>query len=153
VNSLDMLVVEDNPGDVRLIREAFEILERPCSLTVTSTGEEAIEKARKHAYDLVFLDLLLPGIDGFEVIRALRNQDESADLLIVVLTGVHSEQMIQQAYAAGANCCLTKPPDFDSLISLLRSATRFWSQVAHPPRKESVMEGAREESRRASGGA
>ena len=153
MNSLDMLVVEDNPGDVRLIREAFEILERPCSLTVTSTGEEAIEKARKHAYDLVFLDLLLPGIDGFEVIRALRNQDESADLLIVVLTGVHSEQMIQQAYAAGANCCLTKPPDFDSLISLLRSATRFWSQVAHPPRKESVMEGAREESRRASGGA
>ncbi len=150
---LELLVVEDNPGDVRLLKEAFQILERPCVLTITTTGEEALDIVGRSNYDLVFLDLVLPGMDGLQVIRTLRSQAESADLLIVVLTGVHSELMIQQAYAAGANCCLTKPPDFDSLVSLLRSATRFWSQVAHPPRKDSSMEGHRRESVRASGGA
>lgn len=126
----DVLIVEDNQGDVRLIREAFRALDQTCNLTVVPNGDEAIDTLRRNTYSFVLLDLLLPGTDGFDVIRFIKSRPSLMRTVIIVLTGVASPTVIQRAYEAGANCCLIKPHDFDELQSLLNSTISFWTQIA-----------------------
>ena len=137
---LDVLLVEDNLGDVRLIREVLCTLDQPCNLTVVPNGEQAIEALRHGAYDLAFVDLMLPGTDGCDVVRFIKTAPPLKNVITIVLTGVASPIAIQRAYEAGANCCLIKPHDFDELHSLITCTIRFWTRIARAGHKEPSQE-------------
>ena len=129
---LELLLVEDNQADVRLTCEALASIEVPYNLSVESDGEAAVRVLRCRPFDLVLLDLILPRMDGLEVLRALKEDPALRRTIVVVLTGTSSQGSIRDAYELGANCCLIKPTEFGELVSLLSSTIAFWSRTARP---------------------
>lgn len=137
---IDVLIIEDNPADVRLIREVFQNLDQPCNLTVVPTGEQGIEALHRGAFKFVIVDLMLPGADGCDVVRFIKSAPSIKNTITIVLTGIASPAAIQRAYDAGANCCLIKPHDFDELQLLLTSTIKFWTKIARPCPKDPGQE-------------
>ncbi len=137
---IEILLVEDNPGDVRLTREALEegkILNR---LTVATDGVEALAILRrqgKHADakspDLILLDLNLPKKDGREVIAEIKQDPKLKHIPVVVLTSSKAEQDIIKTYNLGANCYVTKPVDLDQFLTMVKSIQKFWLCVVELP--------------------
>jgi chemotaxis family two-component system response regulator Rcp1 len=139
--ALNVLLVEDSPGDVRLTREAFRDANRAIRLHVASDGVEAMAFLRKdgiHANsprpDLVLLDLNLPMMDGREVLSRIKEDDDLKTIPTVILTTSDSEADIANGYNLHANCYLTKPVQLDAFESLIRSINDFWlTQAKLPP--------------------
>ncbi|TYL39520.1 response regulator [Natronococcus pandeyae] len=140
--SIDILVVEDNPGDVRLIREAFEMAEtnNETELYVANTGKDAIafltqsdEFAAVPPPDLVLLDLNLPGRDGCEVLGTIRTDLQLRRLPVLMLTSSESTEDIERCYNARANAYLMKPTDPEEFISTAEAVERFWLEQAQLP--------------------
>ncbi|MFC4439742.1 MULTISPECIES: response regulator [Natrialbaceae] len=140
---VDVLVVKDNPGDVRLIREAFEMTETDTEtdLQVVNTGKDAMAfltqsgefEAAPHP-DLVLLDLNLPGQDGCEVLETVRTDLQFRRLPVIVLTGSDSAENIERCYNARANAYLMKPTAPDEFVSTVEDVERFWlDQARFPP--------------------
>jgi len=130
---IDVLLVEDNPGDVRLTREAFQDGRINNTLHVVTDGEEALEFLfRRGEYGdapcphLVLLDLNLPRIDGQEVLEEMRDDPELKRIPVVILTSSESEQDVVRSYELQANAYLTKPVDPDEFTDLVRSFEEFW---------------------------
>jgi CheY-like chemotaxis protein len=132
--------VEDNPGDVRLMREALRELQPPVNIHVAGDGEEALQFLRKQppytdapTPGLVFLDYNLPKANSRELLREIK-QDERLRLIpLAVLTTSDADKDIRDAYELYANCYLRKPVDLDSFFDTIRSAARFWLDVAYTP--------------------
>ncbi len=130
---IEVLLVEDSPGDVRLTQEAFRDANRSIQLHVATDGVEAMaflrhEKAYADAPrpDLILLDLNLPKMDGREVL-ALVKEDESLKLIpIVILTTSDAEADIVKSYQLQANCYLSKPVQLDAFENLVKSINDFW---------------------------
>jgi CheY-like chemotaxis protein len=134
------LIVEDNPGDVRLMREALRELQPPVSIDVAGDGEEALQYLRKEGLysqaptpGLVFLDYNLPKSNSRELLREIKEDEQLRLIPIAVLTTSDADKDIRDAYELSANCYLRKPVDLDSFFTTIRTAARFWLEVAYSP--------------------
>jgi CheY-like chemotaxis protein len=137
---IEVLLVEDDPGDVLMTREAFEDNKVANTLHVVNDGAEALAFLRKegeHAGaptpDLVLLDLNLPRMDGREVLAAVKADDELRQIPIVVLTTSEAEEDVLRSYALHANAYVTKPVDFDRFIEVVRKIDDFFVSVVRLP--------------------
>ncbi|MFL6417277.1 MAG: response regulator [Bryobacteraceae bacterium] len=137
----NVLVVEDNPGDVRLIREALRGLEPPINISVAADGEQALWFLRNATpYEdaprpgLIFLDFNLPKADSRSVLRSIKEDEHLRLIPIAVLTSSDSERDVRDAYLLRANCYLRKPVELDAFLHTIRTAAEFWLTVAYFPR-------------------
>jgi len=141
---IEVLLVEDSPGDVRLTREAFKDAKVHINLHVASDGAEAMaflgregEYSNAPRPDLILLDLNLPKKDGREVLAELKESPALKCIPVVILTTSASEADIQGSYQRHANCYITKPVDLEGFLKVVRSIDNFWLSVVklpHEPR-------------------
>jgi CheY-like chemotaxis protein len=137
---IEVLLVEDDPGDVLLIREAFEHNKLSNRLHVVPDGVEALEFMRRRGEyadaprpDLVLLDLNLPRKDGREVLGEVKEDAELRTIPIVVLTTSQAEEDVLRSYDLHANAYVTKPVDFDRFIGVVRQIDDFFVSVVKLP--------------------
>jgi CheY-like chemotaxis protein len=141
--AVDLLLVEDNPGDVRLTKEALKESKIRNRLFVVEDGVEAmafVHREGKYADvprpDLIILDLNLPRKSGREVLSELKNDEELKGIPVVILTISKAEEDIVKAYANHANCYITKPLDFGKFIEITKAIQEFWLTIVKlPPKK------------------
>jgi len=137
-----ILLVEDNPGDVRLTQEALKESRHPVHLSVARDGVEAIEYLRNcepdARPDLILLDLNLPRKSGREVLSEIKADPELKRIPVLVMTTSRAEQDIQKAYSLNANCYITKPMDLDDFLRTVRSIEEFWMHTATLPHSEAA---------------
>jgi chemotaxis family two-component system response regulator Rcp1 len=138
--AIDVLLVEDSPGDVRLTREAFKDAKVHINLHVASDGAEAMAflwREGKHANaprpDLILLDLNLPKKDGREVLAEIKESPTLKSIPVVVLTTSASEEDILKSYQLHANCYITKPVDLDGFLKVVKNIDSFWLSVVKLP--------------------
>jgi len=137
---VNVLLVEDNPGDVRLTQEAFKEAKMSINLDVTMDGAEAIKFLRKEAPyeetvipDLILLDLNLPKKDGREVLKEIKTDDLLKRIPVVVLTTSNAEQDIMKSYNLHVNCYINKPVDFEKFFDIIQKIEEFWLSTAILP--------------------
>jgi chemotaxis family two-component system response regulator Rcp1 len=138
--SVEILLVEDNPGDVRLTLEALKEGKMHNNLSVVEDGAEALTFLRregKHAGaprpDLIFLDLNLPKKDGREVLAQIKKDDNLKSIPVVILTTSKAEEDIIKTYNLHANCYVTKPVDLEQFIKVVRTIEDFWFSIVKLP--------------------
>jgi len=143
VRPIQILLVEDSPGDVRLTRECFKDAKIRVNLHVAGNGEEAIEFLNRSAADghtplpdLVLLDLNLPGMDGREVLAIIKSDERFKRVPVVVLTISKSEEDVLRSYDLHANCYIVKPIDFGQFVNVIRSIEDFWLTVVRLPTED-----------------
>jgi len=139
---IEVLLVEDSPGDVRLTREAFKDAKVLINLNVASDGVEAMAFLNREGInanaprpDLILLDLNLPKKDGREVLAELKESPALKSIPVVILTTSASEADIHGSYQHHANCYITKPVDLDGFLKVVRSIDSFWLTVVKLPRE------------------
>ena len=137
---IEILLVEDNPGDVRLTREALKINKVRNNLSVAEDGESALALLRREyphrdapRPDLILLDLNLPRINGREVLAEIKGDPELKRIPVVILSSSEAEQDIVKSYDLHANAYVTKPVDMDRFIDVVRSIDGFWLAVVRLP--------------------
>jgi CheY-like chemotaxis protein len=140
MRAIEVLMVEDNPGDVRLTREAFKDEKLLVNLHVVEDGEEAIAFLRKKGKyadapraDLILLDLNLPKKDGREVLAEIKTDEKLKRIPVVVLTTSRAEEDIIRAYNLNANCYITKPVDFEQFTKVVKMVEKFWLTIVTLP--------------------
>jgi chemotaxis family two-component system response regulator Rcp1 len=140
--TLEVLLVEDSPGDVRLTQEAFREANRAIRLHVASDGVEAMAFLRKqgsHAHaprpHLILLDLNLPKMDGREVLAHIKEDELLKTIPTVILTTSEAEGDILTSYKLQANCYLTKPVQLDEFEAIVRSINDFWLTKVQLPQQ------------------
>jgi chemotaxis family two-component system response regulator Rcp1 len=138
---IEILLVEDNPADVRMTVEALKDCRVSNKLSVVEDGEEALSFLRKNnGYagtarpDLILLDLNLPRKDGHEVLAEIKGDPDLRKIPVVVLTTSENERDVQKAYDLNANCYITKPGGLEQFVSVMKSIQYFWSRVVQLPR-------------------
>lgn len=139
---IEILLVEDNAGDVRLTREALQEGRVRNNLSVAKDGVEAMAMLRRDPEygdlprpDLVLLDLNLPKMDGRKVLAAMKSDPDLRRIPVVVLTTSKAEEDIMRSYDLHANSYITKPVDFEQFIKMVQSIEEFWLTVVTLPRK------------------
>jgi chemotaxis family two-component system response regulator Rcp1 len=139
---LEVLLVEDNLGDVRLTQEAFRDADRTVNLHVTSDGVEAMQFLRRegpHAQaprpDLILLDLNLPKMDGREVLAHIKEDEDLKTIPTVILTTSEAESDIVTSYQLQANCYLSKPVQLAAFEALVASINDFWLNKVRLPQQ------------------
>ncbi|WGV27344.1 response regulator [Halotia branconii CENA392] len=137
---IEVLLVEDNPGDAQLTRIALEDSKISVNLNVVEDGVEAmafLRKQEKYAKvphpDIVLLDLNLPRKDGREVLAEIKTDATLKRIPVVVLTTSQAEEDILKAYNLSANCYITKPVDFDQFVKIVQSIEDFWFAIVKLP--------------------
>ena len=138
--TVEILLVEDNPGDVRLTREALKDGKIRNHLSVATDGEEAMRFLRREGIhadaprpDLIMLDLNLPRKDGRQVLAEIKNDADLKRIPVVVLTTSEAEQDVLRSYDLHANCYITKPVDFEQFIRVVRTIEDFWLTIVKLP--------------------
>ena len=137
-NPIEILLVEDNPGDVRLIKEVFKDAKIYNNMQVAYDGEAAMEILRMDDGntifpDLILLDLNLPKKDGREVLREIKGDDCLKCIPVVILTTSNAEEDLIETYKMNANCYITKPVDLDQFINVVKSIENFWLSIVKLP--------------------
>ena len=139
---IEILLVEDNPGDVRLTREALSEGHVRNNLTVAKDGVEALAMLRREPRhgeaprpDLVLLDLNLPRMDGRQVLAEMKSDPDLRRIPVVVLTTSKAEEDVLRSYDLHANSYITKPVDFDQFIKVVQSIEEFWLTIVTLPGK------------------
>jgi chemotaxis family two-component system response regulator Rcp1 len=139
-NTIEVLLVEDSPGDVRLTREAFKDAKVLINLSVASDGVEAmafLKREGAHAEaprpDLILLDLNLPKKDGREVLEEIKQNPELMSIPVVILTTSASEEDVLRSYRLHANCYITKPVGLEGFLKVVNSIDNFWLSVVKLP--------------------
>jgi chemotaxis family two-component system response regulator Rcp1 len=142
VQPIEILLVEDNPADVRLTMETLKTQKLYCTMHVVTNGEEALAFLRKQGKysnearpDLILLDLNLPRIDGREVLRLIKSDDQLMSIPVVVLTVSKSDEDILKSYQSHANCYITKPLDLEQFSTVTRAIQEFWMTIVKLPPK------------------
>jgi CheY-like chemotaxis protein len=140
LKAIDVLLVEDDEGDVLMTREAFEHYKIRNELHVVRDGEQAVSFLRREGEfadaprpDLVLLDLNLPRFDGRQVLAEIKADDSLRSIPIVVLTTSEAEEDILRSYQLHANAYVTKPVDFDRFIEVIRKIDEFFVTVVKLP--------------------
>lgn len=139
-DSKDVLLVEDNPGDTRLVAEAFEEVPIDASLHSVPDGEAMLDFLyRRDGHesaptpDLILLDLNLPSTNGADLLARIRDDPDLGNLPVVILTSSADRDDIATCYRNNANAYLTKPTDHDEIVSLVASLEDFWFEQAQLP--------------------
>jgi two-component system, chemotaxis family, response regulator Rcp1 len=137
---IEILLVEDSPGDVRLIQEALHEARVRNSMSIVGDGVEALAFLRKQGDyvrapgpGLILLDLNLPKKNGFEVLQEIKKDDNLKHIPVVVLTTSRSEQDILKSYDLYANAYITKPVDLDQFLSVVKAIEGFWLEIVKLP--------------------
>ena len=140
---IQVLLVEDNPGDVRLTREAFKDAKVHLEIHVVNDGVEALdflnqrgEYADSPRPDLILLDLNLPRKDGRDVLAEVKADVSLKSIPVVILTTSASDVDIESSYLLHANCYIAKPVDLDGFLTVVRSIDNFWFSVVKLPLAE-----------------
>lgn len=139
-SGIRILLVEDNPGDIRLTKEALKEAKVGNQLSVVEDGVEAMAFLRRQGEyadaqrpDLILLDLNLPKKDGREVLEEIKQDPELKRIPVVVLTTSRAEEDILRSYNLHANCYVTKPVDLDQFITIVKSIEDFWLTIVRLP--------------------
>jgi len=137
---IEILLVEDNPGDIRLTQETLKEFELRSNISVARNGEEALAFLRcEGPYgdavrpDLILLDLNLPKKNGHEVLAEIKADEKLRRIPVVVLTTSRAEQDVIRAYDLHANCYITKPVDLDQFGTAIRALLEFWVKIVKLP--------------------
>ena len=140
IQPIEILVVEDNLGDARLLRESMAMDDIPVRMTVVEDGVEAMAYLRREGpYSdalrprLILLDLNLPRMGGLEVLADLKVDPELKRIPVVVLTTSRAENDIHQSYQLNANCYITKPSELEDLVEVVRVLKKFWLAMVKLP--------------------
>ena len=141
--TINILLVEDNPGDVRLTQEVLKEGKIKNTLNVVMDGEEALQYLHKEGKfstaelpDIILLDLNLPKIDGREVLEHIKKDPDLKRIPVIVLTTSDAQNDILKMYDNHANCYITKPVDFAQFINVVKSIEDFWLTIVKlPPKK------------------
>jgi two-component system, chemotaxis family, response regulator Rcp1 len=140
VDPIKILIVEDNPGDVRLIKEVFKDAKIKNKLEVALDGEKAMQILRREGEfadtsypDLILLDLNLPKKDGREVLKEIKENKSLQCIPVVILTTSNAEEDLIDTYKLNANCYITKPVDLDQFITVIKSIEDFWLSIVKLP--------------------
>jgi two-component system, chemotaxis family, response regulator Rcp1 len=142
--AIEILLAEDDPGDVRLTREALKTSKLALRLSVVENGEEALSFLRREGKfkdaprpDLIMLDLNMPRCDGREVLRAVKTSPELRSIPVCVVTTSENAKDINDAYALGVNCYVTKPIDLDQFMRVVQAIESFWMTIVKLPTRSS----------------
>ena len=137
---VEILLVEDNPGDVRLTKEALKEGKVYSNLHWAKDGVEALEFLRRQGKfadaprpDIILLDLNLPKKDGREVLSEIKNDENLKRIPVVILTTSKAEEDVLRSYQLHANCYVTKPVDLEKFIGVVESIDKFWLTVVTLP--------------------
>lgn len=137
---VQILLVEDNEGDIVLTLEALKAAKVVNGVNVVKDGEAALQYLRKEGIyknretpDLILLDINLPKIDGLEVLKEIRNDVDFTGIPVVMLTTSDSERDIMQSYQHHANCYITKPVDFQKFMHVVHMIKDFWIDIVKLP--------------------
>jgi two-component system, chemotaxis family, response regulator Rcp1 len=142
VNSgaIEILLVEDNPGDARLTLEALKEGRVLNHLTVINDGADALAYLRRQGQhsnstqpDLILLDLNLPKKDGREVLAEIKSDENLKNIPVIVLTTSAAPEDVKRAYGNHANCYITKPVDLDQFLKVVQSIESFWLSLVKLP--------------------
>jgi two-component system, chemotaxis family, response regulator Rcp1 len=143
VRTAEILLVEDNPGDVRLTMEAMRESKMRNRVTVVSDGEQALDYLQRRGRfaaatrpDIILLDLNLPKKDGREVLQEIKAVEELRRIPVVVLTTSKAEEDICRTYDLHANCYITKPMDLDRFIEVVQQIEGFWLSIVSLPDRQ-----------------
>jgi two-component system response regulator len=138
----DILLVEDNPNDVKLTLHAFKTANLANAVHVARDGVEALEFLFGAALDndqaipempkLILLDLKLPRLDGHEVLKRIKNDPRTSRIPVVVLTSSSEERDVMRTYDVGANSYIVKPVDFEQFTEAVRDIGKYWLVINHP---------------------
>ncbi len=134
---IQILLVEDNPGDARLAVEALTEGKITNNISVVQDGVEAISFLRDENNprpDLIFLDLNLPKMNGKEVLAVIKNDPKLKRIPVIILTTSDADQDISATYDLQANCYITKPVGFDQFIEVIQSVENFWLSIVKLPK-------------------
>lgn len=141
MNPIEILLVEDNPGDARLAQEALRESKLRNNLYVAEDGIEAMNFLKKEGKyhgvpkpDLILLDLNLPRMDGREVLKSIKSDEALKRIPVVILTMSSAEEDILKSYNLFANCYITKPIDLEQFIKVVRSIEDFWLTIVKLPK-------------------
>ena len=141
---IEILLVEDNPGDVRLAQEILREAKLRNHISTVKDGVEALAFLRReHIYasaprpHLILLDLNLPRKDGREVLIDIKADQNLRAIPVIVLTTSHDERVVQGAYDSYANCYIVKPIDLEQSLAVVKSIEQFWFQIVRLPLEES----------------
>ncbi len=137
---VDILLVEDNPGDIQLTKEALAETKILTNLFTVENGVEALnflykkgEYLNRPRPDIIILDLNLPLKDGREVLEVIKMDEDLKRIPVVILTSSKAEEDIVRSYNLHANCYITKPLDFESFIKIVQNIEQFWFTVVKLP--------------------
>jgi CheY-like chemotaxis protein len=143
--SIEVLLVEDSPGDVRLTKEAFREANGEIRLHVASDGLEAMAFLRREGVhlnaprpDFILLDLNLPMMDGREVLAQIKSDEHLMTIPTIILTTSSAEEDIVRSYQLQANCYLSKPVQLDDFEEVVKSINDFWLTKAKLPQRKKV---------------
>jgi two-component system, chemotaxis family, response regulator Rcp1 len=140
IKAIEILMVEDNPVDVLVTREALKQGRITNNLSVAEDGEEALDFLFRTGQfsaaprpDLILLDLNLPKKDGREILTELKNNPDLRSIPVVILTTSQAEEDVLRSYDCGANCFIVKPVDLEQFTSTIRSIEDFWFSIVKLP--------------------
>lgn len=140
-DSIKILLVEDNPADIRLIKEVFKDTDSNNEIFVVKDGVDVMDFLNQKSRfqdvpkpDIILLDLNLPRKDGREVLREIKENDDFKYIPIVVLTTSSSKEDVIKTYGNHANCYITKPVDFDRFLKVIKSIEDFWLKIIELPK-------------------
>jgi CheY-like chemotaxis protein len=130
-----VLLVEDNEGDIGLIKEALQAAKALVSLHVITDGRASVEylhttRLKPH---IIILDLNVPGLDGHGILREIKNSPELREIPVIVFTSSHAFKDMKEAYALNANSFVRKPNDVDEFFAAVASIEHFWARTAVLP--------------------
>lgn len=140
IRPIEILLVDDNPGDIRLTQEALKESKVLNNIHIVEDGMEALEFLRKEGRfkneitpDIILLDLNLPKRNGREVLTEIKNDELLKKIPVVILTISRAEEDILKSYELHANCYITKPVDMNQFIKIVRSIENFWFSIVRLP--------------------
>jgi two-component system response regulator len=138
----DILLVEDNPNDVKLTLHAFKSANIANTIHVARDGVEALEflfctgphagRSMQEKPKLILLDLKLPRLDGHEVLKRIKDDPRTSGIPVVVLTSSSEERDVMRTYSNGANSYIVKPVDFEQFTESVRDIGKYWLEINHP---------------------
>ena len=137
---IELLLVEDNPGDIRLAKEMFKEANLKLNLTVAEDGVQAMDYLKRVCSDprmpkpeLIILDLNLPRKDGREVLTEIKSSEELKRIPVIIMTSSTSAEDVNKAYGEHANCYIAKPVDLDEFARIVRTLEEFWFKTVILP--------------------
>ena len=133
---LAILLVDDDPGDCRLVEESLRDSKRASKVTIVHSGDDALAHLRKRGADkpdVVLLDLNMPGKDGFATLKEIRGDKSLTQLPVVILTTSTNQDDVDESYRLHANCFVSKPTAFGDFGAVVREIEEFWAETARTP--------------------